>query len=76
MEFLGQEKIRDSSVLIVGAGGLGCPVSMYLAASGIGRLGIIDHDVVALNNLHRQIMHDEDRIGAAKSLSLKKSINR
>uniref|UniRef100_A0A914D4Y4 Adenylyltransferase and sulfurtransferase MOCS3 homolog n=1 Tax=Acrobeloides nanus TaxID=290746 RepID=A0A914D4Y4_9BILA len=72
----GQEKIRDSAVLIVGAGGLGCPVVMYLAASGVGRLGIIDHDVVALNNLHRQIMHDENRIGLLKTESLKESINR
>lgn len=72
----GQEKIRDSSILVIGAGGLGCPVTTYLAAAGVGRLGIVDHDAVALNNIHRQIMHDECRVGMTKTESLKDSIKR
>ena len=51
----GQQKLKKSKVLIVGAGGLGCPVGLYLAASGIGQLGIIDHDVVEISNLQRQM---------------------
>ncbi|KAH7721913.1 Adenylyltransferase and sulfurtransferase MOCS3 [Aphelenchoides avenae] len=72
----GQEKIRDASVLIVGAGGLGCPVAIYLAAAGVGRLGVVDHDEVSLDNLHRQILHDEIRVGRPKVESLKESILR
>ncbi|NOX26417.1 MAG: HesA/MoeB/ThiF family protein [Deltaproteobacteria bacterium] len=53
----GQEKLLDASVLIVGAGGLGCPVAMYLAAAGVGRIGIVDGDIVDLSNLQRQIAH-------------------
>jgi adenylyltransferase/sulfurtransferase len=72
----GQERIRNASVLIVGAGGLGCPVAIYLAAAGIGRIGIVDHDTVSLDNLHRQILHDEDRVGWHKVDSLKESVSR
>jgi molybdopterin/thiamine biosynthesis adenylyltransferase len=64
------------SVLIIGAGGLGCPVSMYLVAAGIGKLCIVDHDVVSLDNLHRQIAHDEQRVDQPKVDSLKKSLLR
>ena len=49
----GQQKLKKSKILIVGAGGLGCPVGLYLAAAGIGQLGIIDHDVVEISNLQR-----------------------
>uniref|UniRef100_A0A915DKM1 Adenylyltransferase and sulfurtransferase MOCS3 homolog n=1 Tax=Ditylenchus dipsaci TaxID=166011 RepID=A0A915DKM1_9BILA len=70
----GQEKIRDCSVLIVGAGGLGCPVAIYLAAAGVGRIGIVDHDCISIDNLHRQILHDENRIGLSKVESIKESI--
>lgn len=62
----GQLKLKSSSVLIVGAGGLGCPSSLYLTAAGIGRLGIIDSDVVETSNLHRQVLHSEGTRGAAK----------
>lgn len=62
----GQANLLKSSVLVVGAGGLGSPALMYLAACGVGRLGIVDHDVVELNNLHRQIIHSEAYIGRAK----------
>src|SRR5207237_1677292 len=59
----GQQKLLDSSVLLLGAGGLGSPAALYLAAAGVGTLGIIDMDVVAESNLQRQILHNMDRIG-------------
>ena len=55
----GQLKLKTSSVLIVGAGGLGCPIIQYLAAAGVGKLGIVDHDTVDTSNLHRQVLHTE-----------------
>src|SRR5690625_7504547 len=61
-----QKKLLDSSVLIIGAGGLGSPSSLYLAAAGFGRIGIIDADAVDLSNLHRQILFTEDDIGRDK----------
>ena len=70
----GQLKLRKSSVLIVGAGGLGCPAALYLAASGIGRLGIIDADTVDLSNLHRQIAHKERKLGESKAKSLSQAV--
>lgn len=70
----GQEALLASSVLIVGAGGLGCPAALYLAASGVGRLLLVDDDVVELSNLQRQIGHASDNINMAKVLSLKQSI--
>lgn len=63
-------------MLIIGAGGLGCPVAIYLAAAGIGTLGIVDNDVVSINNLHRQILHDESGVGKNKAQSVKESILR
>ncbi|KAM1149381.1 hypothetical protein ACFX15_029822 [Malus domestica] len=62
----GQSKLLKSSILVVGAGGLGSPVLLYLAACGVGCLGIVDHDVVELNNMHRQIIHAEGFIGQPK----------
>nr|XP_006820234.1 PREDICTED: adenylyltransferase and sulfurtransferase MOCS3-like [Saccoglossus kowalevskii] len=70
----GQISIANTSVLIVGAGGLGCPSAIYLAAAGIGRLGIVDYDEVELSNLHRQVLHTEDRIGIEKSASVTTAI--
>lgn len=70
----GQEKIRNAKVLIVGAGGLGAPVAMYLAAAGIGTIGIIDGDVVDLSNLQRQIIHFTKDVGIAKVESAKEKI--
>ncbi|KAG6634654.1 hypothetical protein I3843_12G131500 [Carya illinoinensis] len=61
-----QSNLLKSSVLVVGAGGLGSPALLYLAACGVGRLGIVDHDVVELNNMHRQIIHTEAFIGQPK----------
>lgn len=62
----GQEKLAQSSVLVVGAGGLGSPLLCYLAGAGVGRIGIIDPDRVALNNLHRQILYEETDIDRPK----------
>lgn len=70
----GQEKLIHSCVLIIGAGGLGSPIAMYLAASGIGKLIICDHDVVDLTNLQRQIIHKTDAIGTPKVNSAKKTL--
>jgi molybdopterin/thiamine biosynthesis adenylyltransferase len=62
----GQERLKNSSVLCIGTGGLGSPSLMYLAAAGVGKIGLIDPDVVDLSNLHRQILHDSDRVGTPK----------
>ncbi|XP_076933517.1 adenylyltransferase and sulfurtransferase MOCS3-like [Bidens hawaiensis] len=62
----GQSNLIKSSILVIGAGGLGSPALLYLAACGVGRLGMVDHDVVELNNLHRQIIHGEAYIGRSK----------
>lgn len=63
----GQRKLLQSKVLVVGAGGLGCPALQYLAAAGIGTIGIVDDDVVSLTNLHRQVLYSTNDIGLAKS---------
>ncbi len=65
----GQRKLLESSVLIVGAGGLGSPISIYLALAGVGTLGIVDFDVVDVTNLQRQILHQNDDIGRPKVVS-------
>lgn len=65
-----QVELKSLSVLIVGAGGLGCPAALYLAAAGVGRMGIVDDDVVAVSNLHRQVGHSEGRTGVLKAESL------
>ena len=70
----GQEKILNAKVLVVGAGGLGAPVSLYLAAAGIGRIGIIDADVVDLSNLQRQVIHFTKDVGVPKVESAKEKI--
>lgn len=62
----GQLKLLDAKVLLVGAGGLGSPVAMYLAAAGVGTLGIVDGDTVDMSNLQRQLLHTEDRVGVSK----------
>src|SRR5437773_1622163 len=62
----GQRKLLDAKVLCVGAGGLGSPVAMYLAAAGVGTLGILDFDRVDLTNLQRQLLHDTDDVGRPK----------
>jgi molybdopterin/thiamine biosynthesis adenylyltransferase/rhodanese-related sulfurtransferase len=70
----GQAKLLKAKVLLIGAGGLGSPAALYLAAAGVGRLGIVDDDVVDESNLQRQILHATDRVGMAKTESAKKTI--
>jgi molybdopterin/thiamine biosynthesis adenylyltransferase/rhodanese-related sulfurtransferase len=64
----GQLNLKNAKVLMVGAGGLGCPVLQYLAAAGVGEIGIIDHDVVEITNLHRQILYNPQDIGINKAI--------
>ena len=71
----GQIRLRQGSVLVVGAGGLGCPAAFYLAASGVGRLGIVDSDVVELSNLQRQILHTTKDLGHNKVESARTRLN-
>ena len=70
----GQEKIIKSKVLVVGAGGLGCPVIDYLSRAGVGNIGIIDHDKVNISNIHRQSLYNTKDIGKFKVSVLKKKI--
>jgi adenylyltransferase/sulfurtransferase len=70
----GQKKIRAASVLCIGAGGLGSPLALYLAAAGIGKLGILDFDVVDISNLHRQVLHGTPDVGRAKTESAREAI--
>ncbi|KAG0654606.1 Urmylation protein [Rhodotorula mucilaginosa] len=71
---IGQLKLKHAHVLVVGAGGLGCPVLLYLAAAGVGQITIMDHDTVELSNLHRQVLHTEDRVGMSKAESAKQAL--
>jgi molybdopterin/thiamine biosynthesis adenylyltransferase len=71
----GQQKLLDAKVLLLGAGGLGSPTALYLAAAGVGTLGIVDDDTVDLSNLQRQVIHNSDRIGVAKVDSAEETIN-
>jgi len=71
----GQEKIRQAKVAIVGCGGLGCPVLLYLASAGVGTIGIIDFDTVNITNIHRQILYGNDDVGKKKVEVAKHRIN-
>jgi len=70
----GQQRLKAARVLVVGAGGLGSPVLLYLAAAGVGTIGVVDDDAVSLSNLQRQIAHDEDRLGMPKVFSAQKAV--
>jgi molybdopterin-synthase adenylyltransferase len=70
----GQNKLKSSSVLVIGAGGLGAPLLMYLAAAGVGRIGIVDHDTVSLSNLQRQVIHSTNNVGQLKTQSAAEQI--
>ena len=72
----GQQKLLAANILIVGAGGLGCPASLYLAAAGVGNIAIYDNDVVELSNLQRQITHYTTDIGADKVISTHQTLNK
>ena len=70
----GQKKIKAARVLLIGAGGLGSAAGFYLAAAGVGRIGIIDSDVVEISNLNRQILHNNERIGKPKADSARQTL--
>src|SRR2546425_11287222 len=72
----GQKKICSTSVLCIGAGGFGSPIAMYLAAAGIGKIGIVDFDAVDFSNLQRQIIHGTEDVGRVQSESAKRTIQR
>lgn len=71
----GQRKLMEAKVLVVGAGGLGGPVALYLALAGVGTIGIVDFDVVDLSNLQRQVLHQNDDVGKPKAVSAKETLN-
>src|SRR5215211_2418243 len=71
----GQKKLKGASVLCIGAGGLGSPAALYLAAAGVGRLGLVDFDAVDLSNLQRQILHGTPDVGRAKLQSARTRLN-
>jgi len=68
----GQQKLLDARVLVIGAGGLGCPILQYLAAAGVGTIGIVDFDIIELHNLHRQILYTDKATGQSKVLTASK----
>ena len=70
----GQQLISDATVLIVGMGGLGCPIAEFLTRSGVGSLGIVDHDLISLSNIHRQTLYDEKDLGKLKVKVAKKKL--
>ena len=72
----GQQRLKRARVLVIGAGGLGAPVLEYLAAAGVGTLGIVDDDTVSLSNLQRQVIHDTQSVGLAKGESARTAIGR
>src|SRR3954466_1340880 len=73
---VGQSKLIAARVLVLGAGGLGAPLLQYLAAAGVGTLGILDDDVVSLSNLQRQVIHGTEDVGRAKVASAEEAIRR
>jgi sulfur-carrier protein adenylyltransferase/sulfurtransferase len=76
MGVAGQEKLKKASVLVVGAGGLGCPVLQYLTAAGIGRLGIVEFDTVDESNLQRQVLYGSQDVGKLKSIIVRERLER
>ena len=71
----GQKKLKSASVLCIGSGGLGSPLMMYLAAAGVGNIGIVDFDIVDKSNLQRQIIHSDETVGIPKTTSAKQRLN-
>ena len=71
----GQIKLRKAKVIVIGSGGLGSPILMYLTAAGIGHIRLVDYDVVSLSNLNRQVIHSTPRIGEKKTISAKKFLH-
>lgn len=67
----GQEKLKKAKVLVIGAGGLGCPILQYISTAGVGTIGIVDFDKIEIHNLHRQILYTENQVGQPKATSAK-----
>ena len=67
----GQANLKKATVLVIGAGGLGCPVLQYIAPAGVGTIGIVDFDLIEIHNLHRQILYTEDQVGLPKATTAK-----
>lgn len=76
IDFNGQETLKDSTMLVIGLGGLGCAASQYLTVAGVGKLILVDFDTVALSNLQRQVLHDDNRLNMPKVESAKLSLQR
>lgn len=72
----GQQKLKSAKVLVIGAGGLGSPAILYLAAAGVGTLGVVDDDVVSLSNLQRQVLHETGAVGQPKTTSAARAVDR
>ena len=72
----GQEKLKKARVLVIGAGGLGCPILQYIATAGVGYIGIMDFDTIEIHNLHRQILYTEDKIGQQKAIVAKDVVSK
>ena len=72
----GQQRLKAARVLVIGAGGLGSPVILYLAAAGLGTIGVVDDDTVALSNLQRQVLHATDEVGQPKTASARRAVER
>jgi molybdopterin/thiamine biosynthesis adenylyltransferase len=68
---IGQQKLKNAKVLVIGAGGLGCPILQYIATAGVGTIGIVDFDIIELHNLHRQILYTENQVGLSKAITAK-----
>lgn len=71
----GQEKLKKARVLVIGAGGLGCPILQYISTAGVGFIGIMDFDTIEIHNLHRQILYTENEVGQLKALVAKKMVS-
>lgn len=72
----GQEKLKKARVLVIGAGGLGCPILQYIATAGVGFIGIMDFDTIEIHNLHRQILYTEKEIGRQKAIAAKEVVSK
>lgn len=70
----GQNKLKQARVLVIGAGGLGCPVLQYISTAGVGTIGIVDFDKIEIHNLHRQILYTENQVGLSKALMAKEKL--
>ncbi|CAH0337048.1 Sulfur carrier protein adenylyltransferase [Flavobacterium sp. CECT 9288] len=70
----GQEKLKQAKVLVIGAGGLGCPILQYISTAGVGTIGIVDFDKIEIHNLHRQILYTDDQVGLSKALMAKEKL--